>query len=64
MGMHRHCGAGWNTSIENSDPIVFEQDCVKAWRGNHGVKIIGPRPGVGHAVGCQRDEAFRIDVAV
>ena len=64
MGMHRHRGTRWNTSIDNSDPIVFEQDRVEPWHINHGVKVIGPRPGVGRAAAGQRDEAFRIDVAV
>ena len=59
VGVHRHRGTRWNTSIENSDPIVLEQDRVEPWRSDHGVEVIGPRPRGGRAGAGQRDEAFR-----
>ena len=55
VGVHRHRRAGWNTSIENSDPIIFEQDRVESWRSDHGVEIIGPRPFGGPAGAVQRE---------
>ena len=64
MGVHRHRGTRWNTPIENSDPIVLEQDRVEPWRSDHGVELIGPRPRGGKAGIGQRAEAFRIDIAV
>jgi hypothetical protein len=62
--VHGHRGTRWNTPIENSDSIVLEQDRVERWRSDHGVELIGPGPRGGKAGIGQRDEAFRIDIAV
>ena len=63
VGVHRHRGTRWNTSIENSDPIVFEEDRMEPWRRDHGVEVIGPRPRGGCAAADHRD-TFRIAIAI
>jgi hypothetical protein len=37
---------------------------VEPWRSDHGVEVIRPRPRGGQAAAGQRDEAFRIDIAL
>ena len=45
MGVHGHGLSRWNTSVENSDPIVLEEDRVEPRSSDHGVEVIGPWPG-------------------
>ena len=59
VGVHRHCGTRRNTSIEHPDPAVLEENCVEAWRSDHGVEVIGPRPRGKRAGDGQRDAAIR-----
>jgi hypothetical protein len=37
---------------------------VERWRSDHGVEIVGPRPFGGRAGAVQRDEGFRIAIAI
>jgi hypothetical protein len=62
VGVHRHSATRWNTSIENSDPIVFEQDGVEFWGSDEGVEVIGPRPLGGRIGAAQRDEALQFAI--
>jgi hypothetical protein len=62
VGVHRNSATRWNTSIENSDPIVFEQDGVELWSSDEGVEFVGPRPLGGRLGAGQRGEAFRFAI--
>lgn len=62
--MHRHRGTRWDTSVENSDPIVLEEDSVEPWRSDHGVEAIGPRPGSGRVLAGQLGQISPVAITV
>jgi hypothetical protein len=64
VGVHRYRGARWNTPIENSDSIFFEEDRVEPWRRDHGVELVGPGPSGGGAAASQGDDSLRAGIAV
>jgi hypothetical protein len=64
VGVHRHRGTGWNTPIENSDSIIFEEDRMEPWCSDHGVEFIGPGPSGGRVAASQESDPLRAGIAV
>ena len=64
VGVHRYHRTRWNTSVENSDSIVFEKDGMEPWRSDHGIEVIGPGPSGGRRSPSQGDNLLGTGIAI